>query len=125
MEAESYDVSAPVAAAISRARAEGRRIVAVGTTTTRTLESLTIGDDGTIAAQRGETALFIRPGFAFRVVDVLMTNFHLPRSTLVVLAAAFAGRERLLAAYRTAVERGYRFYSYGDAMLLTPAGGRA
>jgi S-adenosylmethionine:tRNA ribosyltransferase-isomerase len=118
VEAESYDVSAPAAAAISRARAEGRRIVAVGTTTTRTLESLAIGDDGTIAAQRGETALFIHPGYTFRVVTGLVTNFHLPRSSLLMLVSAFAGRERVLAAYREAIARRYRFYSYGDAMLI-------
>jgi S-adenosylmethionine:tRNA ribosyltransferase-isomerase len=98
------------------ARAEGRRLVAVGTTTVRALE-------GAFAALQGGTCsmdvdLFILPGFRFRVVDALLTNFHLPRSTLLLLVAAFAGREFVLEAYRSAVAEGYRFYSYGDAMLI-------
>ena len=92
-------------------------MVAVGTTVTRTLESFAEGKGGVRAGAR-DAALFIRPGHRFRVVDALVTNFHLPRSSLLVLAAAFAGRERILAAYEEAVARGYRFYSFGDAMLI-------
>ncbi len=118
MHPERYDVPAATAAAIDACRARGGRVVAVGTTTVRTLES---AFDGTrVAPGAGRTALFIRPGHAFRAVDALVTNFHLPRSTLLVLVCAFGGRERVLAAYRDAVERGYRFFSYGDAMLIAP-----
>jgi S-adenosylmethionine:tRNA ribosyltransferase-isomerase len=118
MEPEWYDVSATAAATLTRARAEGRRIVAVGTTTTRTLESLTLSPAGDVLPGQGSTALFIYPGYTFRIVSGLVTNFHLPRSSLLLLVCAFAGRERVLAAYRHAVERRYRFYSYGDAMLV-------
>jgi len=118
VEAEHFEVSPPAAAALSRARAGRRRIVAVGTTTTRTLESLALSDDGRVAPQQGETTLFIRPGHAFRLVSGLITNFHLPRSSLLMLVSAFAGREHVLAAYREAVAARYRFYSYGDAMLI-------
>jgi S-adenosylmethionine:tRNA ribosyltransferase-isomerase len=118
MEAEPYTVSAEAAAALSRARRDGRRIVAVGTTTTRSLESLAREPDGSVNAQQGETALFIHPGHRFRLVDGLITNFHLPKSSLLMLVSAFAGRDRVLAAYRDAITRGYRFYSYGDAMLI-------
>jgi S-adenosylmethionine:tRNA ribosyltransferase-isomerase len=117
MEAERFEVPATTAEALSRARAAGRRIVAVGTTTTRTLESLAV-EPGGIAPQAGETALFIRPGHAFEVVSGLVTNFHLPRSSLLMLVSAFAGRERVLAAYREAIRLNYRFYSYGDAMVI-------
>jgi S-adenosylmethionine:tRNA ribosyltransferase-isomerase len=117
MDRERYEVSAAAAAAIARARAEGRRVVAVGTTVVRALESAA-GDDGRVEPGAASTELFITPGFPFRVVDALLTNFHLPRSTLLVLVAAFAGRERVLAAYREAIADGYRFYSYGDAMLV-------
>jgi S-adenosylmethionine:tRNA ribosyltransferase-isomerase len=118
MEAESYDVGAAAAARLTRALQQRRRIVAVGTTTTRALESLAVSADGSVAAQRGETALFIRPGHAFRLVSGLVTNFHLPRSSLLMLVAAFAGREHVLAAYREAIRHRYRFFSYGDAMLV-------
>ena len=118
VEAEHFEVSPPAASALSRARAEGRRIVAVGTTTTRSLESLALSEDGTVAPQQGETTLFIHPGHTFRLVSGLITNFHLPRSSLLMLVSAFAGRERVLAAYREAVSERYRFYSYGDAMLI-------
>jgi len=118
MEAEHFEIEPEAAAALSRARAGNRRIVAVGTTTTRTLESLALSDDGSVQPQRGETALFIRPGHAFRLVSGLITNFHLPRSSLLMLVSAFAGREHVLAAYREAVAARYRFYSYGDAMLI-------
>ncbi len=114
---ERYSVSPEAADALTRARREGRRIIAVGTTTTRALESLG-REDGTVRAGAGETRLFIRPGHRFGLVSGLLTNFHLPKSSLLILAAAFAGREEILAVYRDAVQRGYRFYSYGDAMLL-------
>src|SRR5205085_12290978 len=102
------------AAALNAARAEGRRVVAVGTTVTRTLESAA-GDDDRLAPLDGPASIYIRPGHRFRAVDALLTNFHLPRSSLLVLVAAFAGRERILRAYRHALEAGYRFYSYGAA----------
>ena len=105
------------ARAVSVARREGRRVVAVGTTVVRTLESAWAAGGG-LRAGEGETELFLRPGARFVVVDALLTNFHLPRSTLLMLVAAFAGRENVLAAYRTAVQQGYRFFSYGDAMLV-------
>ena len=118
MGSEAYEVGPAAAAALSRARAEGRRVVAVGTTSTRTLESLTIQPDGHIAPASGETALFITPGYAFRVVDGLVTNFHVPRSSLLMLVSAFAGVEAIRHAYREAIAARYRFYSYGDAMLI-------
>jgi S-adenosylmethionine:tRNA ribosyltransferase-isomerase len=115
---EQFTVSAPAADALTCARREGRRIIAVGTTTARTLESLDIDESGTVRPASSATGTFIFPGHRFRVVDGLITNFHLPKSSLLMLVAALAGRERVLAAYREAVERGYRFYSYGDAMLI-------
>jgi S-adenosylmethionine:tRNA ribosyltransferase-isomerase len=118
LEPERYDVSPVAAAHINRALDEGRRVVAVGTTTTRALEAVARANGGRLAAGAGETALFIYPGFDFRVVGGLMTNFHLPRSSLLMLVAAFAGRERILTAYAEAIAERYRFYSYGDAMLL-------
>lgn len=117
MEAEHYDVSAATAAALTRALNEQRRIIAVGTTTTRTLESLTMSN-GVVDPSSGETALFIHPGHRFRIVSGLITNFHLPKSSLLMLVSAFAGRERVLNAYREAVANRYRFYSYGDAMII-------
>ena len=116
MHAESYFISAEVAGAINAARMEHRRVWAVGTTVVRTLESAARG--GLVEAGGGVTDLFVRPGFAFGVVDGLVTNFHLPRSTLLMLVAAFGGYERVMGAYGTAVEEGYRFYSYGDAMVV-------
>jgi S-adenosylmethionine:tRNA ribosyltransferase-isomerase len=118
MEAEHYEVTPAAAAALTAARREKRRIIAVGTTTTRTLESLAISADGEVAAGSGETALFIHPGHAFALVSGLITNFHLPQSSLLMLVSAFAGREHVLAAYREAVANRYRFYSYGDAMFI-------
>jgi S-adenosylmethionine:tRNA ribosyltransferase-isomerase len=118
VEAERYDVSPSAAALINLALDEGRRVVALGTTTTRALEAVARANGGRLAAGAGETDLFIYPGFDFRVVGGLMTNFHLPRSSLLMLVAAFAGRERVLAAYGDAVAERYRFYSYGDAMLV-------
>jgi S-adenosylmethionine:tRNA ribosyltransferase-isomerase len=115
---ESYSVSPTAAEALTRARREGRRIVAVGTTTVRVLESLEILPAGDVRPGAGDTRLFIHPGHEVRLVDGLVTNFHLPRSSLLILVAAFAGRERVLAAYREAVAHGYRFYSYGDAMFV-------
>ena len=117
MHAEYGEVSPQVAAALNEARARGGRIVCVGTTSLRVLESAT-GPDGVIAPFAAETAIFITPGYAFRAADVLMTNFHLPRSTLFMLVSAFAGQEAMHAAYEHAIACGYRFYSYGDASLL-------
>lgn len=117
MHAEYWKIEPTAADLINRARQEGRRVIAVGTTTVRVLES-TAQDDGRILPGEGWTRLFIYPGFTFRVIDGLITNFHLPRSTLLMLVCAFAGRERVLHAYREAVERQYRFFSYGDAMLV-------
>lgn len=117
MLAEPYEIPPATVDAIGAACAKDGRVVAVGTTTVRALESATRG--GTLTAGPGEATLFIRPGHAFRAVDVLLTNFHLPRSTLLALVAAFAGWERIRAAYAEAVRLGYRFYSFGDAMLLT------
>jgi S-adenosylmethionine:tRNA ribosyltransferase-isomerase len=121
MHSERLEIPDATARRVSAARREGRRIVAVGTTSVRALESAWDASSGTLRAGPRETALFIRPGFEFQVVDVLLTNFHLPRSTLLMLVSAFAGRERVLAAYREAVSRGYRFFSYGDAMLIGSA----
>jgi S-adenosylmethionine:tRNA ribosyltransferase-isomerase len=117
MDAERYEVPRATVLAIDRARARGGRIVAVGTTAVRALESAATGRGGVVPAH-GRTDLFILPGYTFRVVDALVTNFHLPRSTLLAMVAAFAGRERMLAAYAEAIAAGYRFYSYGDAMLI-------
>lgn len=116
---ERFEIAPDAAEAINLAKREGRRIVAVGTTSVRTLETAA-QKDGTVAAGEGSSRLFIYPGFEFRVVDGIITNFHLPKSTLLMLVSAFAGRERVLAAYREAVEQQYRFYSYGDAMFIRP-----
>jgi len=121
MHAERGIVTAETAAAINLARQAGGRVVAVGTTSLRLLESAA-EEDGTLRAFAGETALFITPGYRFRVVDALMTNFHLPRSTLLMLVCAFRGRERMLDAYRHAIDAGYRFHSYGDACFLERQG---
>ena len=117
--AEPFEITAAAARAVNRALNDGRRVVAVGTTTTRVLESAAARAGGRIAAGTGSTDLYIGPRFAYRVVGKLLTNFHLPRSSLLVLVSAFGGRERVLAAYADAVARRYRFYSYGDAMLIT------
>jgi S-adenosylmethionine:tRNA ribosyltransferase-isomerase len=117
METEWAFVPAETAAAVNRVKNEGRRVVAVGTTTTRALESAA-RRHGSVPAGEIGADVFILPGFGFRVVDALITNFHLPRSTLLLLVSAFAGRERVLATYETAVRERYRFYSYGDAMLI-------
>jgi S-adenosylmethionine:tRNA ribosyltransferase-isomerase len=115
---EHVEVSRETAAALTAARREHRRVIAAGTTTVRALESLTIDADDAIHTMHGETRMFIHPGHVFRLVNALITNFHLPRSSLLMLVAAFAGREKILAAYREAIDRRYRFYSYGDAMLI-------
>ena len=115
--AEPFVLPESTANAIAAARARGRRVVAIGTTTTRVLETRAFGA-GRVTPGAGETSLVIAPPFAFRVVQALVTNFHLPRSSLLLLVAAFAGRERVLAAYESALRAGYRFYSYGDAMLI-------
>jgi S-adenosylmethionine:tRNA ribosyltransferase-isomerase len=118
MERERYEIGEEAAAAIRRARERSRRIVAVGTTVVRTLESAARVSGGEVLPGAASTGLFITPGYDFQVVDVLLTNFHLPGSTLLMLVSAFAGRERVLAAYEEAIREGYRFYSYGDAMLV-------
>lgn len=123
MHAEWGTISADTASALNHVRARGGRIVAVGTTSLRLLESAA-DTDGKIKSFAGETSLFITPGYRFRAVDVLMTNFHLPRSTLFMLVSAFSGRQTMIEAYRHAIETGYRFYSYGDACLLFPGPGR-
>ncbi len=120
MHSERFFVPQATADAIAAARARGARVVAVGTTSLRTLESAA-GEDGVVRARSGETALFITPGYRFRVVDRLITNFHLPRSTLLMLVCAFAGTGTIRAAYAHAIARRYRFFSYGDAMLLDRA----
>jgi len=117
MHGELFEVPATTAAAVNRAHAEGRRVVAMGTTSTRTLE-YAVDPTGQVHAGGGMTDLFIYPGFKFQVVDALITNFHLPQSTLLMLVAAFAGRDAILAAYREAVAQRYRFFSYGDCMLI-------
>ena len=117
---EWLEVSAATCDAVARTRSRGGRVVSVGTTTARALESAAAG--GVLRPMQGETGLFIYPGYRFRCVDVLLTNFHLPRSSLLVLVCAFGGTETVLGAYREAVARRYRFFSYGDAMLLDRAG---
>ncbi|HMN88225.1 MAG TPA: tRNA preQ1(34) S-adenosylmethionine ribosyltransferase-isomerase QueA, partial [Bauldia sp.] len=123
MHAERGTVSAETAEALNAVRAAGGEIVDGGTTSLRLLESAA-SEDGTIRPFAGETAIFITPGYRFRAVDLLMTNFHLPRSTLFMLVSAFSGRETMLAAYDHAIRDGYRFYSYGDASLLHPEAAR-
>jgi S-adenosylmethionine:tRNA ribosyltransferase-isomerase len=120
MHAEFAALSAEAADALNAAHAKGGRIVAVGSTALRTLETAA-GEDGTLRAYSGETSLFITPGYHFKAVDVMFTNFHLPRSTLFMLGSAFSGLDTMQRAYRHAIETGYRFYSYGDACLLFPA----
>ena len=121
MHAEFVEVGEGACAAVAAARARGGRVIAVGTTVVRALESA--AGAGMLASYVGDSSLFIVPGFRFRVVDAMVTNFHLPESTLLMLVSAFAGREAVLAAYRHAVAEQYRFFSYGDAMFVTPAPG--
>jgi S-adenosylmethionine:tRNA ribosyltransferase-isomerase len=119
MHAEWGTISVATADALNAARGKGGRIVAVGTTSLRLLESAAL-EDGTIRPFADETAIFITPGYRFRAVDILMTNFHLPRSTLFMLVSAFSGLGAMQAGYAHAIASGYRFYSYGDACLLFP-----
>jgi len=123
LHAEWLEVSAETCAAVARCRAAGGRVVAVGTTSVRALETAARG--GALAPFAGDSRLFIYPGFEFRVVDAILTNFHLPESSLLMLVSAFAGREATLAAYAHAVAQRYRFFSYGDAMFVTPNSGSA
>jgi S-adenosylmethionine:tRNA ribosyltransferase-isomerase len=120
MHAEWYSVPESTVQAVRNARVQGGRICAVGTTSLRALESAAL-DDGVVGSGSAETRLFIRPGYQFKIVERLLTNFHLPKSTLLMLVAAFAGMENIGRAYRHAVEERYRFFSYGDAMLLERA----
>jgi len=123
MHAERVSVSAATCGAVERTRSAGGRVIAVGTTVVRALESAALqATSPRLTPWSGETRLFIRPGFHFQVIDLLLTNFHLPESTLLMLVCAFAGRERVLAAYAHAVRARYRFFSYGDAMFITSAG---
>lgn len=118
IEAESYEISAAAAERINAAKAMGKRVIAVGTTTTRALESA-VNEQGSIQAGFGSTELFIHPGHHFRAIDALVTNFHLPQSSLLILVASLAGRELILSAYQHAVRQQYRFYSYGDCMFIS------
>ena len=119
MHPERGEINAATADTINAAKRNGGRVIAVGTTSLRLLESAT-NDDGTVRPFSGETSLFILPGYRFKAVDRLVTNFHLPKSTLLMLTSAFSGRERMLSAYAHAVAAGYRFHSYGDACFLDP-----
>jgi S-adenosylmethionine:tRNA ribosyltransferase-isomerase len=118
VDAERYEIPASAAMAVNRALDEGRRVVAVGTTTTRALETAAAAGHGRLVAGHGVSEMFIRPGYEFRVLGALFTNFHVPRSSLLMLVSAFAGRERVLRAYEDAIAHRFRFYSYGDAMLI-------
>jgi S-adenosylmethionine:tRNA ribosyltransferase-isomerase len=120
MHSEWGEITAEAAELVNETRKAGGRVLAVGSTSTRLLESAA-AEDGTVSPYRGRTDIFITPGYRFRAVDLMMTNFHLPRSTLFMLVSAFAGLERMQAAYAHAKKTGYRFYSYGDACLLEPA----
>ena len=119
MHAEWGVIDAATAARLNAARAAGGRVIAVGTTSLRLLESAT-GDDGVIQPFEGDTAIFITPGYRFKAIDGLMTNFHLPKSTLFMLVSSLMGLERMQAVYAHAIREGYRFYSYGDSSLLLP-----
>src|SRR5699024_7038823 len=118
MHSEFYDLSEESAQTLRDVRAAGKKIVAVGTTSIRTLETIGTKFDGDIQADSGWTNIFISPGYTFKVVDAFITNFHLPKSTLVMLVSAFAGRENVLHAYHHAIKERYRFFSFGDAMFV-------
>ncbi len=118
MHSEFYVVSDEVADAINETKKNGGRVIGVGTTSCRTIESVT-DDNGIVHGGSGDTSIFIYPGYRFRVLDALITNFHLPESTLMMLVSALAGREHIMKAYEEAVKEGYRFFSFGDAMLIT------
>ncbi len=120
MDPERYAVPAATAAAVAACRARGGRVVAVGSTSVRTLETVAAAHGGEVAAAAGSSSIFIYPPYRFRVTDAMLTNFHLPKSTLIMMVAALAGRERILEAYREAVRERYRFFSYGDCMLILP-----
>ena len=117
MHSEYYEISEKSAEIINKAKSEGRRVIAVGTTSVRTLESAT-DENGVVKAQKGDTSIFIYPPYKFRCVDALITNFHLPKSTLLMLVSALSSREQMLKVYETAVNEKYRFFSFGDAMLI-------
>ena len=117
MHSEFYFIEEDQAALINRTKAEGGRVIAVGTTSCRTLESAA-GEDGVLKASSGWTDIFIYPGYRFKIMDGLITNFHLPESTLLMLVSAFAGKEHVMAAYEEAVRERYRFFSFGDAMFI-------
>jgi S-adenosylmethionine:tRNA ribosyltransferase-isomerase len=123
MHSEYFEIDSAVCDRINAVRRQGGRVIAVGTTVVRTLESAF--RNGRLEPCRGETTLFIRPGYRFRTVDALLTNFHLPESTLLMLVCAFAGHERIMRAYRHAIAGGYRFFSYGDAMFIASRDDRA
>ncbi|WFA03967.1 MULTISPECIES: tRNA preQ1(34) S-adenosylmethionine ribosyltransferase-isomerase QueA [Bacillus] len=118
MHAEFYEMTEETAEALNRIKQSGGRIISVGTTSTRTLETIASENDGRFREARGWTSIFIYPGYTFRAIDGIITNFHLPKSSLIMLVSALAGRENVLSAYRTAVEHEYRFFSFGDAMLI-------
>ena len=118
MHEEFFTVPQTTAALIHETKLRGKRVIAVGTTSVRTLESAAL-DDNSVKVGSDATKIFIYPGYKFKIVDALITNFHLPKSTLIMLVSAFAGREFILDAYKTAVNEGYRFFSFGDAMFIT------
>lgn len=120
MHSEYYEVKQEAADMINLAKREGRRVIAVGTTSTRVLETVAGRHQGQMAAETGETQIFIYPGYEYQIINGLITNFHLPQSTLIMMVAALVGREKILEAYQQAVEREYRFFSFGDAMLIFP-----
>ena len=117
MHTETFNITKEAADTINRTKAAGGRVIAVGTTSCRTLESAA-GDDGVIPAKSGDTDIFIYPGYKFKAIDCLITNFHLPESTLIMLVSALAGRDNIMNAYETAVKERYRFFSFGDAMFI-------
>lgn len=119
MDPEFYTIPLETVTAIAQAKAQGRRVIAIGTTVAKTLESSAHTHNGTVVAESAWSELFIRPGFRFTIVDAMLTNFHLPKSTLLMLVSAFANRDQILKAYTTAIDEQYRFYSYGDCMLIT------
>ncbi len=118
MHSEWCELSEPVVKRLQATRSEGGRIIAVGTTTVRTLESVASKNGGNLVAWQGETNLFIKPGFEFKAVDAMFTNFHLPKSSLLVMISAFANRDLIMRAYHEAIQQKYRFFSYGDCMLI-------
>ena len=120
MHSEYIEVSDEVVAAIAKTKARGGRVIAVGTTSVRSLESAAKQSQGPLKSYFGDTDIFIYPGYEFQVIDMMITNFHLPESTLIMLVSAFSGQDHIMNAYKVAIEEQYRFFSYGDAMLLSP-----